>query len=70
MTLFKQHGFVLPLALIMLAILTGLAVTLSEQAHTKMLEIQRQQTSWRNELEYRSALQQIIRILLTGEVVL
>jgi len=69
MTLFKQHGFVLPLALIMLAILTGLAVTLSEQAHTKMLEIQRQQTSWRNELEYRSALQQIIRILLTGEVV-
>lgn len=65
----SQHGFVLPLALIILAILTGLAMSLSEQARNKLQDIQRRQTEWQNELAYRSVVQQVVQILLTGEAV-
>lgn len=62
-----SRGFVLPLALIILAILSALAMGLSEQARNRLKEIQRQQIEWQNELAYRSVLQQVIQILLIGE---
>lgn len=64
----SARGFVLPLALIILAILSALAMGLSEQARNRLKEIQRQQIEWQNELAYRSVLQQVIQILLIGEV--
>ena len=63
-----QKGSILPLTLIILAILTSLAVSVSQQARETLKNMNQLQQEWRNELEYRSILQEIIQTLLVGEV--
>jgi len=63
----SQRGSILPLTLIIIAILTSFAVTLSQQARSTLKETQQQQQQWQNELQYRSLLQNIIQILLVGK---
>lgn len=63
-----QRGFVIPLALIVIAILTVLAVGLGHQARNQLKTIQRYQIQWQNELAYRSLLQQLLHALLTGKI--
>ena len=63
-----QKGSILPLTLIILAILTSLAVSVSHQARETLENMNQIQHEWRNELEYRSVLQEIIQSLLLGEV--
>lgn len=63
-----QKGSILPLTLIILAILTSLAVSVSQQARETLENMNQIQHEWSNELEYRSVLQEVIQSLLLGEV--
>ncbi len=65
---YKQSGFIIPVALIIISILIMLATGLSHQARTQIKALQRTQTQWQNELIYRSVLQKIIHSLLTGKI--
>ena len=63
----RQRGSILPLTLIILAILTALAVSLSQQARSTLKDMEQLQQQWNNELIYRSVLQQLIQALLLGK---
>ncbi|MEY4767675.1 MAG: hypothetical protein RL637_314 [Pseudomonadota bacterium] len=64
----SQYGFILPLSLIILALLSGLALTLSQQARQQQQFILHQQQLWQIELRYRNILQQLVYQLITGKV--
>lgn len=64
----RQQGFVIPLVLIIIAILTSLAMGLSHQSRNQLKNLQRHETQWKTELAYRSALHRIIYALLIGQV--